>query len=213
MSVSTPIRVLVVEDHPMTRTGLTLFLKAFRDLELVGEATSGEEALALCARVRPDVILMDMKLPGIDGVVATQMVKQQHPQTQIIALTSYQEGDLVERVLRAGAISYLLKNVSAHDLAQAIRAAHAGRSVLAQEATDALVQNVHQAAISGVNLTEREREVLGLLVQGLSNAQIADRLSVSRATVKFHVGGILSKLGAASRAEAITLAWQHHLVS
>jgi NarL family two-component system response regulator LiaR len=127
-------------------------------------------------------------------------------------LTSFQEGDLVERVLQAGAISYLLKNISAHDLAQAIRAAYAGRSVLAQEATDALVQNVRQATGPGANLTEREREVLGLLVQGLSNAQIAERLHVSRATVKFHVGGILSKLGAASRAEVITLAWQHHMV-
>lgn len=212
MSEPARIRVLVVEDHPMTRAGLELFLSAFPDLTLLGVVSSGEEALTFCAQSQPDVILMDMKLPGMDGVATTQVIRQRYPHVRIIALTSFQEGDLVERAVQAGAIGYLLKGVSARDLAQAIRTAYAGRSILAQEASEALVQAVRQQAAPNFGLTEREREVLALLVEGRSNAEIADRLKVSRATVKFHVGGILSKLGASSRTEAVTIAWQHHLL-
>lgn len=207
------IRVLVVDDHPLAHTGMRHFLNAFHDLELVGEASSGEEALSLCESCQPDVILMDMMMPGMDGVATTRAIKQRYPQIQIIALTSYREGNLVERALRAGAISYLLKNISAFDLAQAIRAAHAGRAILAQEATEALVQTIRQPSGPGFDLTEREREVLRLLVQGLSNAQIAEQLAISRATVKFHIGSIFSKLGVSSRSEAIAMAYQHHLIA
>jgi len=207
------IQVLLVEDHPMTRTGLGVFLKAFPDLELIGEVASGEEALAACAERQPDVILMDMKMPGMDGIEATRQVKRLYPRVRVIALTSFQEGSLVEQALQAGAISYLLKNVTATDLAWAIRAAHDGRPVLAPEATEALIQTVRRQTVQDFALTQREQEVLQLLVAGLSNADIAEQLNITRSTVKFHVGGILSKLGASSRAEAVTIAWQNHLVS
>jgi two-component system, NarL family, response regulator LiaR len=207
------IRVLVVDDHPLAHAGMRHFLNAFPDLILVGEASSGAEALALCADTRPHVILMDLVMPGMDGIEATRTIKQHYPHVQIIALTSFQEGDMVERALRAGAIGYLLKNVTAFDLVQAIRAAHAGRTVLAEEASTALVQTMQQRSAPSFDLTERERAVLQLLVRGLSNAQIAEQLSVSRATVKFHIGGLFSKLGVTSRAEVMALAYQHHLVS
>jgi len=207
------IRVLVVDDHPITRAGLTLFLKAHSDLSLLGELSSGEEAMAFCDAELPDVILMDLKLPGIDGVSAMQMIRQRYPQVQVIMLTSYPQPSFVERAVQSGAIGYLLKNVSAQELVDAIRAAHQGHSVLAREATEALVQVVRQQTTRDFDLTERERQVLALLVEGLSNAQIAERLTVSRATVKFHIGGILTKLGASSRAEAITLTWQRRLLA
>src|SRR3954451_9274449 len=165
-----PIRVLLVDDHPMTRAGLVVFLQAYPDLELIGEVSSGEEALELCARTQPDVVLMDMKLPGIDGIEATRELKRLHPQVHVISLTSFQEGNMVEQALQAGAISYLLKNASANDLAWAIRAAHMGRPVLAPEATEALVHSMRRQSASDFELTEREQEVLKLLVAGLSNA-------------------------------------------
>jgi NarL family two-component system response regulator LiaR len=205
---------MIVDDHAMLRRGLRFFLKGFDDLELVAEASGGREAVNLCAKVYPDVILMDMVMPDIDGAAATRLIRQQNPDAQVIALTSFQEKDLIESALRAGAIGYLLKNVSAEDLARAIREAHAGRSTLAPEATEALI-HVARERVSQVDygLTERERQVLDLLVDGLSNAEIAERLVVSVATVKFHVRGILSKLGVANRSEAIALAWQKNLVS
>ncbi len=212
MPETNPIRVMIVDDHAMTRTGLKFFIKAFADLELVGEASNGEEALALCAQTPPDVILMDMVMPGLDGAETTQLIRQRYPQVQIIALTSFQEGDLVERALKSGAIGYLLKNVSANELAAAIRAAYAGRSTVAPEVTEVLVKATRQEGKLGHDLTEREQEVLARLVEGLTNAQIAERLIISQATVKYHVRGILSKLNANSRAEAVSLAWQHNLV-
>jgi NarL family two-component system response regulator LiaR len=207
------IRIMVVDDHPITRAGLTLFLKAHNDLSLVGEASSGEEAVALCEKVSPDVVLMDLKLPGIDGVSAMLAIRERHPQVQVIVLTSYPDPSFVEHAVQEGAVGYLLKNVSAQELVDAIRSANHGQPVLAKEATEALVQIVRQQTTRQNDLTEREREVLALLVEGLSNAQIAERLTVSRATVKFHVGGILNKLGASSRAEVITMAWQHRLIA
>jgi len=214
MTDTQPIRVVLVDDHAMLRRGLRFFLMGFDDLELVAEASSGREAAELCAELEPDVVLMDMVMPDMDGAEATRVIRQLYPQVQVIALTSFQEEDLIERALQAGAIGYLLKNVSAQDLAHAIREAHAGRSILAPEATKILVQATRQRANQpDYGLTDRERQVLALLVEGLSNAEIADRLVISVATVKFHVRGILTKLGVASRTEAVALAWQQKLVS
>ena len=210
MAEGTPIRVLVVDDHAVVRGGLRLFLMAFDDMELVGEAGSGEKALALCAEVRPDVVLMDLVMPGMGGVDATRLIRERYPWAKVIALTSFPEEELVQAALSAGAMSYLLKTISASNLAAAIRAAHAGQPVLAPEATQALL---HRAAAPkiGQDLTPREREVLALLVKGLSNADIAERLSISESTAKFHVSNILSKLHASSRGEAIALALQSDL--
>ncbi len=213
MSNYEPIRVLLVDDHAVVRSGLAAFLLAYDDLELVGEAGSGEEALQQCARQPPDVVLMDLMMPGMNGVMTTQHLRSHHPHVQVIALTSFPEEDLVQGALRAGAISYLLKNVSADELAAAIRAAHAGRATLAPEATRALVEAAHRPPAPGDGLTAREREVLALMVEGLHNQEIAERLVVSRSTIKTHVSNILAKLGVGSRAEAIALALRQRLVS
>jgi NarL family two-component system response regulator LiaR len=205
--------VLLVDDHAMVRRGLAAFLKAFDDLELASEAADGAEAIERCAEVQPDVVLMDLMMPGTDGVVATRAIRQRFPTVQVLALTSFREEELIHRALQAGAIGYLLKNVSAEDLAAAIRAAHAGRPTLAPEATQALVHAAAQPPVPGQDLSPREREVLALLVQGLSNTAIADRLVVSPSTAKAHVSSILSKLGVTSRTEAVALAVQHRLVS
>lgn len=208
-----PIRVMIVDDYTMVRRGLTTFLKAFDDLELAGEADSGETAIKLCAEVLPDVILMDMVLPAMDGATATHAIREQFPQVQVIALTSYKEGDLIKNALKAGAIGYLLKDVSADDLARAIRAAHSGRATLSPEAAEVLVQAAHQPPPPGLDLTERERDVLALMIEGLNNTQIAGRLHVSPSTIKSHVSNILSKLGVASRTEAVTLALRNHIIT
>ena len=217
MSASQPIRVMIVDDHSMVRRGLATILKVKPDLELVAEAGNGQEALNRCEEVQPDVVLMDLLMPEMGGAEATRLIRKQWPEIQIIALTSFQERELVREALQAGAISYLLKNVSAADLAAAIREAHAGRSTLAPEAVQALIQeNTQSAAVARdlpetFGLTPRECEVLALMVEGLSNPDIAERLVVSRSTAKAHVSNILSKLGVSNRAEAIALALQHNL--
>lgn len=207
------IRVLLVDDHEMIRQGLAVFLDVFDDLELAGEAENGRDAMRRCAEVQPDVVLMDLMMPGMDGVAATRALREQFPAVRVIALTSFQEDGLVQRALQAGAIGYLLKNVSANELAGAIRAAHAGRPTLAPEATQDLVRQAAMGAAPGHDLTVREREVLELMARGLSNTQIAAHLVVSRSTIKFHVSSILSKLGVVSRTEAVALALQRHLVT
>ena len=179
---------------------------------LAGEAENGEEAIQRCAEIKPDVVLMDMVMPDMDGVSATRAIRQQFPMVQVIALTSFKEGELIKNALEAGAIGYLLKDVSADELAQAIRAAHAGRATLSPEAAQALVQNAHQPPAPGLDLTEREREVLALMIEGLNNTQIAGKLTVSPSTIKSHVSNILSKLGVASRTEAVTLALRNRIV-
>jgi len=203
---------MLVDDHTMVRRGLATFLKVFDDLQLVGEAASAEVATQLCADVLPDVILMDMVMPDMDGAAATRLIRRQFPQVQVIALTSFKEGDLVKNALEAGAIGYLLKDVSADELAGAIRAAYAGRATLSPEAAQALVETANQPPVSRFDLTERELEVLALMVEGLNNTQIAGRLTVSPSTIKSHVSNILSKLGVTSRTEAVTLALRNHLI-
>jgi two-component system, NarL family, response regulator LiaR len=207
------IRVMLVDDHLMVRRGLATFLKVFDDLELAGEAANGLAAVQLCARLHPDVVLMDMVMPDMDGATATRLIRQQDPAVQVLALTSFKEGKLVQDALQAGAIGYLLKDVSADELAQAIRAAHAGRATLSPEAAQALVHAASQPPEPGHDLTERERAVLALLVEGLNNTQIAGRLVVSPSTIKSHVSNILSKLGVASRSEAVALAVRNKLVA
>lgn len=213
MMLLAPIRVMLVDDHAMVRRGLATFLQIFDDLELVGEADDGAAAVRLCARIQPDVILMDMVMPEMDGITATHAIRQQFPMVQVIALTSFKEEGLVQEALQAGAIGYLLKDVSAEELVQAIRAAHIGRSTLAQEAAQALIHSTTQLPHPGHDLTEREREVLALLVAGLNNTEIADRLGVSPSTIKTHVSHILAKLNVASRTEAAALAVRHGLIA
>lgn len=205
------IRVMLVDDHAMVRRGLATFLKTYDDLQLVGEADSGEAAIELCAEVLPDVILMDMVLPHMDGAASTRLIRQRFPQIQIIALTSFKTSDLVRNALEAGAIGYLLKDVTAEDLVRAIRAAHAGRATLSPEVAQTLVEIAGQPQ-SGHNLTVRELEVLALMVDGLNNTQIAGKLTVSPSTIKSHVSNILSKLGVSSRTEAVTLALRTHII-
>ena len=215
-----PIRVMIVDDHTMVRRGLATILKVFEDpsagagqaLQLAGEAENGSDAIKFCGEIEPDVVLMDMVMPDMDGATATRIIRQQFPQVQVIVLTSFKEGELIKNALEAGAIGYLLKDVSADELAKAIRAAYAGRATLSPEAAQSLVETASQPPAPGLDLTEREREVLALMIEGLNNTQIAGRLTVSPSTIKSHVSNILSKLGVASRTEAVTLALRSHIV-
>jgi two-component system, NarL family, response regulator LiaR len=203
---------MIVDDHAVVRSGLSAFLMAYDDLEFVGEAGGGAEAVAKCREFAPDVVLMDLVMPGVDGAEATKLIREACPHVQVIALTSYREEELVQGALRAGAISYLLKNVSAEELAQAIREAYAGRSTLAPEAAQVLIKAATHPEEPNRGLTSRELEILRLMVGGLSNPDIAKKLFVSRSTVKFHVSNILMKLGAASRTEAVSMAIHGRLV-
>ena len=212
MNASQKIRVMLVDDHNVVRSGLATFLMAYDDLELVGQAGNGVEAVNLCHRQNPDVILMDLMMPEMDGIAATRAILEDYPDVKIIAMTSFEEEELVHGVLEAGAISYLLKNVTSDALADAIRAASLGKSTLSPEAAKALVQATRSARQPLYDLTEREKEVLDLVVQGQSNRQIAEALVITVATVKAHVSAILSKLEVSSRAEAIAYAIKHKLV-
>ena len=204
-------RIMLVDDHAVVRSGLGAFLSVHPDLELVGEAENDEQAVARAGLLQPDIILMDLMMPVMDGVAAIAAIKKQHAAIQIIALTSYQEDELVQNALRAGAVGYLMKNVSARELAAAIQAARAGQMTLSPEAAQALVRASQQPQ-DAEKLTEREREVLKLMVEGLNNAEIAERLVVSLSTVKYHISNILTKLGVDNRVAAVTQALQKKLV-
>jgi NarL family two-component system response regulator LiaR len=205
------IRIMLVDDHAVVRSGLGAFLSVNPDLELVGEAENGEQAVVRANLLKPDVILMDLMMPVMDGVAATQAIKKQNPQIQIVALTSFQEDELVQNALKAGAVGYLMKNVTARELATAIKSAKEGKMTLSPEAAQALVR-ANQQAEETETLTDRELEVLKLMVDGLNNAEIAERLVISLSTVKYHISNILMKLGVDNRVSAVSLALQRKLV-
>lgn len=208
------IRVVIVDDHVMVRSGLRLFLLAFEDLKMVGEAANGEEAIRLCHREKPDVVLMDMVMPVMDGVRATGEIRTQFPHTQVIGLTSFYEAEMIQKMLDAGAISFLLKSISATELARAVRDASNGKPTISPEIQDLLRgQKSFPANSSKYDLSARELEVLSCIMSGLSNKEIAQELVISLSTAKFHVSRILAKLNVSNRAEAVSLALQEGLVS
>lgn len=206
------IKVLLVDDHTVVRSGLSKFLMVNKDLKLVGEASDGEEAVQKVSLYKPDIVLMDLMMPGIDGITATREIHNKYPQVKVIALTSFAEQNMVQGALQAGAIGYLQKNVTARELGHAIRSAHEGKMTLSPEATQVLANSIAQPQIPGEQLTERERDVLKCMVDGLNNNEIAENLVVSLGTVKFHVSNIFHKLGIDSRVEAVKLAIEQKLV-
>ena len=207
-----PIRVMIVDDHNVVRRGLRAVLSVSDGMCLVGEAGNGEEAIQLCERLQPDVILMDLLMPKMDGIAATKAIHERWPKVRIIALTSFKEREYVEGVLKVGATSYLLKDVSADELVSAVHRAVAGLSSLSPEAAQVLIQRVNEPAQFGSDLTEHELDILAMMAKGESNGEIAEHLIVSKSTVKFHVSNILSKLGVSGRTEAVAIAVKHHLV-
>ena len=206
------IQVLIADDHSVVREGLRMFLGRDPELVVVGEAADGTEVVELARQLRPDVVLMDLLMPVMDGIAATSAIRSALPETEVIALTSVLESDLVIGAIKAGAIGYLLKDTQAPELRRAIKAAAAGQVQLSPQASAYLVRKV-QAPETSVELTERETEVLRLLAQGQSTKEIARNLQVVEDTVKVHVKHILSKLGVQSRIQAVLYAMRLGLLS
>lgn len=211
-----PISVLLVDDHSMVRQGVKAFLVTQPDISVVGEAGSGEEAVKLAEQHVPDVILMDLIMPDMDGVEATRRVKQVSPRSQIVVLTSYHEDEHIFPALKAGALSYILKDVSADDLASAIRKASMGEAVLHPRVAARVIKELQGKRADNLNpfteLSERELEVLKLIADGMSNAEMAARLVLSEKTIKGYVSNILSKLHLADRTQAAVFAWREGVV-
>lgn len=205
------IRVLVVDNHKVVRSGLRTFLSVTDDLEVVGEAANGREAIAQVIALKPDVVLMDLMMPEMDGPTATAHIRRDHPDVQIVALTSFDDESLARRALDAGAIGYLFKDADEDELITAIRLAARGSGVVTPKAMQAMVNRVRPTDYE-VHLTERELEVLHLVARGLTNPQIANRLFVSGSTVNFHVHNLLEKLGARTRTEAVAVASREGLI-
>lgn len=212
MNKAERIKVMIVDDHPVVRSGMGTMLLAFDDLELIGEASSGDAALAKCEQRLPDVILMDMMMPGMDGLESTRAILERFPSVKIIMLTSFTKENMVQDALDAGAIGYILKNVSIDHLAEAIRSAAAGQPIFSPEATLSLVKSKTGPLAFNPDLTAREKQVLALMVEGLSNEEIADRLVISQATARHHVSACIRKLGGANRTDAAVTAVKHKLV-
>jgi two-component system, NarL family, response regulator LiaR len=214
--MSETITVLLVDDHQLVRQGVRAFLDTQPDITVVGEADSGETAVTLAGQYAPDVILMDLMMPGMDGVEATRRVKQVSPRTQIIVLTSYHQDEHIFPAIRAGALSYMLKDVGPAELADALRKAAAGEAVLHPRVAARVVQELHGTRSEAVNpfteLSQREMETLHLIAEGLSNSDIAERMTISEKTVKSHVSNILSKLHLADRTQAAVYAWREGVV-
>jgi NarL family two-component system response regulator LiaR len=211
------ISILITDDHALVRQGIRAFLELQADLAVIGEADSGEDAVLKAAELVPDVALMDLVMPGIGGVEATRQVKRVSPHSQIIVLTSYHEDEYIFPALRAGALSYVLKDVGPEELADTVRMAARGESVLHPRVASRVVQELRGTKRDTPNiftdLSDRELEVLRLIADGLSNAEIANKLVISEKTVKGHVSNILSKLHMMDRTQAAVFAWQQGFVS
>ena len=210
--MSDTIRVMLVDDHDLLRQGMALFLKTREDLELVAEAANGAQAVEKCKELRPDVVLMDLMMPEMNGIEATRQIRECCPNTRVIVLTSFDEDHLVEQAIHAGALSYLLKNVSTDKLADAIQAAYEGEATLSKEAAQSLVNAAQQPPPADYQLTARQRDVLALMVRGKTNHEIAHELTISISTVKKHVSNILQALETDSRTHATAIAIQNGLV-
>lgn len=214
--MSNPITILLVDDHKMIRLGLKAYFDTLPDIQVAAEAGSGEEAITAVAAHAPDVVLMDLMMPEMDGVEATRRLKQISPRTQIIVLTSYHDDEHIFPALRAGALSYLLKDVDPDDLAEAVRQAYRGEAALNPRVASRVVQEmqgIREAAINPfTELTDREMEILKLIADGMSNNDIAEALVISEKTVKSHVTNILSKLHLADRTQAAVYAWREGIV-
>jgi DNA-binding NarL/FixJ family response regulator len=215
-----PITVLIVDDHELVREGVRTFLQKQRDITVVGEAASGQEALRLAGELAPDVVLMDLVMPGMDGVETTRRVKQISPSSQVIVLTSFDDDQHIFPAIRAGALSYILKDVGTGELADTVRKAARGEAVMTSRVAARVMQELRQGSraagqASGqfdTDLSEREIEVLRLIAEGCSNTEIAERLVISEHTVKRHVSNILSKLHLADRTQAAVYAWREGVV-
>jgi NarL family two-component system response regulator LiaR len=205
-------RVMIVDDHAMVRDGLKVFLSVYEDIEVVAEANNGYQAVELCQQDQPDVILMDILMPEMDGPTATERIRETYPMVQVIALTSFVEQELVQKALQSGAISFLLKDVHADKLAESIREACQGRGTIDSTAAKALMDTINQPTTPQFDLSPRENRILEYIVQGATNKEIAQALSISPGTVRFHVSNILSKMGVSNRTEAASLALQYGLV-
>jgi len=210
-----PIKVIIVDDHSVVRQGLRMFLALEEDIEILGEASNGQEAVSMVGQLRPDVVIMDLLMPVMDGVTATQIIRRDHPDTEVLALTSVLEDAQIVNAIRAGAIGYLLKDTQADELCRAIRAAAAGQVQLSPKVAERLMREIKtpKEPIEESQLTERETDVLRLLAGGKANKEIALELHISETTVKTHVSNVLMKLGVPSRTQAALYAVRIGLVS
>jgi NarL family two-component system response regulator LiaR len=213
MDTASKIKVLIVDDHEMVRRGLSVMLKAFEEFEVVGETGDARLALTLCGVLGPDVVLMDLLMPIINGIEATRLIRDKFPNIKVVVLTSSVDKELIDAALEAGAVSYLLKTGTIDDVVNSLYNAYHGKPTLSPEALNILISNVRHPQVLGEDLTHREREVLALMAEGLKNSQIAERLSISNSTAKNHIMNIFAKLRTRNRTETIALALQHKLLA
>jgi len=212
MTEKNKIKVMVVDDHPLVRHGIKTVFEAYDDIEMVAEAENGKEALEICEKCKPDIVIMDMVMPILDGAEATVQLIKRFPDIKVIALTSFNDKDLIKKSLKAGAVNFILKNISGAKLVKVIKDVYRGKFVLSPHATKILLTELREKTDDNIKLTKREKEILALIVEGLSNKEISKRLFLSNSTIQFHVSNILSKLGVSKRTEAAYLALKQKLV-
>ncbi len=212
MNEKNKIKVIIADDHPLVRHGIKTVLEAYDEISLVGEAENGKELIEICEKLKPDIVLMDLVMPIIGGVEATSRLIERWPDIKVIVLTSFNDMELIKKSLKAGAVSYILKNISSAKLVKTIKDVYSGKFVLSSKATRILLSELREKESKNITLTGREKEILILMVEGLSNKEIAKRLFLSNSTVQFHVSNILSKLGVSKRTEAVYHALKQKLV-